>query len=527
VSVHPTSPNPLTRAHLRRPWGSRVGIRALLISLLLPGVIALLVIDSWNDYQTLADITNDAYDSALLEPARVLESSIEFTPDGVLQVVTPLYAQVMLESRAGLRKYFRIEEIDPPLPSGKAPATGGMALLGMPDIPRPPLWPRSDGQPVFYDGVYRNDPVRLVALVRDLYYRGVHRQVLVLVGESTGKRIEAEDAARRKEVLRDGRMLALVVLMVWWGVAWALRPLARLRNEIHARSADDLTPLDAGRVPSEVAPLVEAVNYHIARHRHMLDEQSRFLDDASHQLRTPLAIMLTQAQYALRERDPALMRDGLRGIVAQLGRTRRLTEQLLQLAHASQGGGSPHRVLDLNEVARDVVLQYLPLAHEKQQDLGWGDAGEGGDGGESALTGGAAEVAGSELELHEAIANLVHNAVNYAPRSARITVSVVRTDARVEVRVSDNGPGLNPALRARAFARFDRAAVEAGGTPSSGSGLGLAIAQAYARRNGGDIVLADGEPNPQGGFGLCAILWIPLLGDNPGIQEPDSLKKAD
>ncbi len=270
---------------------------------------------------------------------------------------------------------------------------------------------------MFYDGAYRNDPVRMVALVRDLYYHGTHRQVLILVGESTGKRIEAEDAARRKELLRDGRMLALVVLMVWWGVAWALRPLARLRNDIRARSADDLTPLDAWRVPSEVAPLVEAVNHHIARHRHMLEEQSRFLDDASHQLRTPLAIMSTQAQYALRERDPALIRDGLRAIVAQLGRTRRLTEQLLQLAHASQSGESQHRVLDLNDVAREVVLQYLPLAHEKQQDLGWSDAR--GDANESGLTGPAAPVAGSEVELHEAIANLVHNAVNCAPRGAR------------------------------------------------------------------------------------------------------------
>jgi two-component system sensor histidine kinase TctE len=525
---HPSPRDALKRPDDRAPWSSRVGIRALLISLLLPGVIALLVIDSWNDYQTLADITNDAYDSALLEPARVLESSIEFTPDGALQVATPLYAQVMLESRAGLRKYFRIEEIDPPLPSGQPPGTPGPALLGMPDIPRPPVWPRSDGQPMFYDDLYRNDPVRMVAIVRDLYYHGTHRQVLILVGESTGKRIEAEDAARRKELLRDGRMLALVVLMVWWGVAWALRPLAKLRNEIRARSADDLTPLDARRVPNEVAPLVEAVNHHIARNRHMLEEQARFLDDASHQLRTPLAIMLTQAQYALREHDPALMRDGLHGIVAQLGRTRRLTEQLLQLAHASQSGEAPHRVLDLNEVAREVVLQYLPLAHEKRQDLGWVDVrDENTQHGERNAPGPAAPVAGSEVELHEAISNLVHNAVNYAPAGARITVSVVRAGARVEVRVSDNGPGLSPALRARAFARFDRAGNEAAAAPTSGSGLGLAIAQAYARRNGGDIVLADGETNVQGGVGLCAILWIPLLGDNPGIQEPDSAKKAD
>ena len=90
-----------------------MGIRALLISLLLPGVVVLLVIDSWNDYRTLAAITNEAYDSALLEPARVLESSLSSRADGTLQVATPLYAQVMLESKAGMRKYYRIEEIDP------------------------------------------------------------------------------------------------------------------------------------------------------------------------------------------------------------------------------------------------------------------------------------------------------------------------------------------------------------------------------------------------------------------------------
>lgn len=501
------------QAHKRR-WLPRFGIRALLISLLLPGVIALLVIDSWNDYQTLSDITNDAYDTALLEPARVLESSLEFNPDGTLQIATPLYAQVMLESKAGLRKYFRIEEVDPPNPEGTAlPRQPGRALLGMPDIPRPPAWPPANGQPAFYDGVYRDDPVRMVAILRDLYYRGMHRQVLVMVGESTGKRIEAENAARRQEFLRDARMLALVVLMLWWGVAWALLPLVRLRTDIRARPPDDLTPLDASGVPSEVTPLVEAVNYHIARHRRMLEEQSQFLDDASHQLRTPLAIMLTQAQYALREPDPDRMREGLRGIVAQLGRTSRLTEQLLQLAHASQGGASPHRTLDINELARDVVLQYLPLAHEKQQDLGWDDtAGETGPGGAGA------PVVGSEVELHEAVSNLVHNAIHYAPKGARITVSVLRQEGRAEILVCDNGPGLNPALRVSAFDRFDRAGAERGGVSPSGSGLGLAIARAYARRNGGDIVLRDGESNVLGGVGLCAVLWIPLLGDNPEIQ---------
>ncbi|MNS72128.1 Swarming motility regulation sensor protein RssA [compost metagenome] len=235
----------------------------------------------------------------------------------------------------------------------------------------------------------------------------------------------------------------------------------------------------------------------------MLDEQSHFLADASHQLRTPLAIMLTQAQYALRERDPARTREGLRAIVDQLGRTRRLTEQLLSLAHANQAESLPRQLLDMNAVSREVVLQYLPLAHEKQQDLGWVQAGS-----EEGLET-SAPVSGNEAELHEALSNLVHNAINYAPVGARITVSVSRLETRAEVSVSDNGPGLDPVLRGRAFARFERVGTDKP-VVSSGSGLGLAIARAYARRNDGDIELRDGEPNAQGGVGLASVLWLPL-----------------
>ncbi|MVW79142.1 sensor histidine kinase [Bordetella sp. 02P26C-1] len=512
-----------------------MGIRTLLITLLLPGIILLLVIDSWNDYRTLSAITNEAYDSALLEPARVLESSIEFTPDGQLLVTTPVYAQVILESKAGLRKYFRIEEVIPPQPEGSdVVPPSGRTLAGMPELPRPPVWPSARGEPLFFNSVYRDDPVRVVAILRDLYYRGQHRQVLVLVAESIGRRLHAEETAQRQELLRDARMLALVAILVWWGVTWSLRPLNRLRNDIRSRSPADMTPLDASRVPSEVIPLVDAVNYHIERHRRVLDEQAQFLADASHQLRTPLAIILTQAQYALREPDPQRAREGLQAIVEQLGRTRRLTEQLLSLAHASQGEAQPRELLDLNEVARNVVLQYLPLSHEKRQDLGWVSAettsadelhllaprssddadqtigaSSGGDPRAPLETRPTLPVFGSEAEIHEALSNLLHNAIHYAPVGARITVSGRMVGDRAEVAISDNGPGIDVSARIRAFARFDRLG-SGRSSVSSGSGLGLAIARAYARRNAGDIVLRDGEPNAQGGLGLCAVLWLPM-----------------
>lgn len=478
---------------------SRRSIRALLIALLLPSIVLLLIVDSWNDYETLAEVTKEAYDNGLVEPARVLESSVDIDAvTGDVRLNAPLYGQAMLESRAGLRKYFGVEIFDTPQRRLEAVThQRGELIAGAADLPRPDAEGIFTGQPYFYDAVYRNDPVRVVVLGRDIYRAGAYKQVVVMVAESMGRRDEVENLARRKEITRDLRMLALVAILVWLGVAWAMSPLSRLRAEVLARSDDDLTPLDAKRVPAEVVPLVDAVNHHIERHRKVLDEQARFLADASHQLRTPMAIMLTQAQYALREKDPAHAREGLTAVVAQLRRTRRLTEQLLSLAHASQHETLPQDRHDMRLLARQVVLQYWPLAREKHQDLGLDETDD-----DTPVW-----VATSDAEIHEALSNLVHNAIHYAPVGATITVSVKTTPAWIELAVVDNGPGVAVEMRERVFDRFERA--DAGGSGAAGgSGLGLAIARAYARRNRGDIVLRDGEPNAEGAYGLAAVLML-------------------
>ena len=135
---------------------------------------------------------------------------------------------------------------------------------------------------------------------------------------------------------------------------------------------------------------------------------------------------------------------------------RRLTEQLLSLAHASQARRVDWHYVDLNHLTRQVVLQYLPLAHDKRQDLGWEGESKSGERAdeEQPLV---AQVLGNEAELYEALSNLVHNAIHYAQPEAHITVSVARRHGRDEVAVSDNGPGLSSERRLRAFARFDRA----------------------------------------------------------------------
>ena len=227
--------------------------------------------------------------------------------------------------------------------------------------------------------------------------------------------------------------------------------------------------------------------------------------------------MLTQAGVALREKDPAQLHETLRAIVTQISRSRRLCEQLLSLAHANESTPSAETpaVVDLNTLTRDVVLQYLTLAHQKNQDLGWIDASLDGSNEGSNITAALQLVPVRAIgpELHEALANLVQNAIAYTPSGGQITVRVSVQDNIALADVLDNGPGIAAARRENVFKRFHHAGPSTGQS-QQGTGLGLAIARAYARRNGGDITLAD-LPAPAGGAtsssgGLRATLSLPL-----------------
>jgi two-component system sensor histidine kinase TctE len=504
----PTAPSP-TEAH-EAP--QRFGIRARLLALLLPGIVALLALDSWNDYQALTDSLVVAYDQSLLEPVQALANGIVVASDGSVRVQEPFSIQAMFESTHLRYKYLHVGVQR--IPKGEtldvhSPET---TLMGVPGLPRPAQRP-PDGTPVFYDAVHEQHPVRVAALrqtVYDTVHPGVAYSVLVQAAEGTGPRTEAQAESLRQELLRDTRMVLVMALLVWLGVAWTLRPLERLRRSLRERSPDDLKPLDASGVPQEVAPLVDAVNHHIASHRRMLAEHSQFLADASHQLRTPLSILSIQAGYAVRETDPARMRESLHAIVAQLSRTRRLSEQLLALAHATtedEIAPAEHAVVDLNAIARGVVLQYLPLAREHDQDLGWVDAGDEDDPP-------VVPVKANAAELHEVLANLVHNAIKYTPRGGNITVAVRRDASHALAEVCDNGPGIAPERRESVFERFHRDPASAAGSAQAatqGAGLGLTIARSYARRNGGDIELGHADmPERANGGGLRAILRLPL-----------------
>jgi two-component system sensor histidine kinase TctE len=509
----------------------RFGIRARLLTLLLPAIIGLLALDSWNDRYAVAELVQDAYDRPLLDSVVALRGSLVVGAGGALQLDSPLVKQTSaapaFASAATTQPRYLHVSLRPEGTAAANPVSAGKAqiLLGEADLPSPPKASPAQAEgtalstPVWYDASYRGERVRIVALrstVTDGH--GQTFNALIEAAEGTGPRLGALQALHEQALLRDARMVLVVILLVWLGVTWSLRPLGRLRRRVLDSQGQVLTPLQTHDVPHEVAPLVEAVNEHVASHRDLLEQQSRFLADASHQLRTPLAIMMAQADVALREKEPGPLRETVRAMVTQITRSKRLCEQLLSLAHAGEAGAcasAPEQV-NLYAVAKDVVLQYLALAHEKDQDLGIA-AGRGGEGEQigQGEQGGqvnrassgvpvAVYVKASGAELHEVLSNLVHNAIVHTPRGGQITVMVLAQEGQGLVQVQDNGPGIAPARRAGVFERFSQAGTPGG--HAAGAGLGLAIARAYARRNGGDITLED----VQQGSGLQVVLRMPL-----------------
>lgn len=490
------------------------GLRWRLLWILVPVLVSLFVFDSWRDSASLKRELDRAYDQSLLEPAQALADSLGWDDQGAIALTAPFHIISMFEAVNGQHKYLRVAMQAPD-------GSHQRVLMGAASFPPPPsatgptsgnFMQDADGARRFYNASVNGHPVRIVALLRVVHDRdGQEWRVLIQTAQDTNRVSGVLNDLMWETLWRDARTLIVLIVVVWFGIAWGLRPLQALRRTIRERSSDDLQPLDTSHVPAEVRPLVDAMNEHLAQQREALQAQRQFLADASHQLRTPLAIMTTQAGYALRESDPAAIRSSLLSMRQQLQRSRRVAEQLLALANASQPAqqAAALQYCDANAVAREVVLAHLPLALEKQQDLGFVDArGEDfdADSAPSDSAGFVAPVAASSNVLYELLANVVHNAILYTPSGGRISVLVQLQAKQVQVLVQDNGPGIAVEDRERAFARFERLLTAAQGSQTSGSGLGLAIARTYARRMHGEVVLADGD----GGRGLSVHVLLPL-----------------
>ncbi|WP_439113824.1 sensor histidine kinase [Hydrogenophaga sp.] len=458
---------------------SRASIRRFLLVLLLPGLGAVFAGELWLAWRTASEAADAAYDRSLLGAVKSIDSSIS-TASGGLGVELPYRMLEFFELTAQGQVFYRVATED------------GLVEIGSANLPAPPR-PLLTGQPQFHEGAYVGQAVRVGSYARDLQpplagQTGPQR-VVIQVAET----LEARTGFRRALVLqslgRDVLLMLAASALLALAIAWAMRPLDRLRQEVDARDPQDMTPMDASGAPAEVLPLVQAINHHIERHREQTEAQRRFIDDASHQLRTPLTTLATQVAYAQREANPAAQRQALDNIRAQLDETIRQTNQMLSLARADSA--PPQRQpFDVVALAEALVRQWWGPARDQGVDLGL-------DAPDHALP-----LAGEPDLLREALANLLHNAIRHGGAGSHVTLTV-RADAAGAVRLSvvDDGPGLPPEELVRAGERFFRG----GGGALPGSGLGLAIVRTVAQRHGGQMEVAAGPE----GQGLAVTLTLP------------------
>ncbi|HEY4080763.1 MAG TPA: sensor histidine kinase N-terminal domain-containing protein [Burkholderiaceae bacterium] len=312
------------------------------------------------------------------------------------------------------------------------------------------------------------------------------KAMLIQVAETLGKRARLTNEIIKGVILPQFVILPLAVLLVWLALARGIAPLNELQRRIRSRDSSDLSPIDERRVPDEVAPLVRAINDLLGRLDQSISAQKHFLADAAHQLKTPLAGLRTQAEFAQREIDegraePAELRRSLAQIALSSQRAAHMVNQLLAMARAEDKEHAARRgEVNLAEIAIETVRDFVPRAFERRLDLGY----EGPSAEASTL-----RVWGQALLIRELIRNLVDNALLYTPPGGTITVRVVEDPfGQVSVlQVEDSGPGIAENEREKVFQPFYRAL----GTNVDGSGLGLAIVREIAHQHEAELLLDD------------------------------------
>jgi two-component system sensor histidine kinase TctE len=366
-------------------------------------------------------------------------------------------------------------------------------ISGETDFPLPPDNDTPEpGRVMLRDDVVRGDEVR-VAYAWLSRHPGAQRLVLMQVAETKGKRSTLATEIIKGVMVPQFIILPLAVLLVWMALVRGIRPLNDLEQKIRARKPDDLSPIEESYIPQEVAPLVSSINDLLTRLKASLTTQKRFLADAAHQLKTPLAGLRMQAELAQRESNPQDIRGSLQQIARASTRATHTVNQLLALARAETTGRTlPSARIDLARLVMGVVRDSVPRALEHGIDLGY----EGPDEiPENCL------MDGNPTLLQEMTRNLVDNAINYSGRGGVVTARVLldRFSGVIILQVEDNGPGIPENERELVLQPFYRAL----GTNVDGSGLGLAIVHEIAQQHGATVLMDDAHPEA-GHRGLLA-----------------------
>ncbi len=418
-------------------------------------------------YLVAKTIANQPFDHALEDSVTVLS-----------QQVRQIDGQIKTRAAGSARDMLRIDDVDHVYFQISGP--GKTLLDGDRDLPRPKDPERyRTGTVHFRNDVIHGAPVRVAFSYLNLHGPGSDdessHEVLVQVAETQAKRGQLANAIIKGVILPQFIILPIVLALVWFALARGLSPLAQLQERIRARRPDDLSPIDSRQVPEEISPLVGSLNDMLGRLSQSIDMQKRFIADAAHQMKTPLAGMRMQSELALRQTDEQEIHRSLEQLATSSESATRLVNQLLALARAEHQpqAGAAFEAVDLGALARQVVQEWVSASFTQRVDLGYEPP-------PAPLV-----IQGNAVMLRELLSNLIDNALRYAGAGASVTVRVRSDLDRAVLEVEDTGPGIAPQERTHVFERFYRIL----GSSASGSGLGLAIVREIAQQHGAEIDL--------------------------------------
>ncbi len=448
----------------------KTSLRNQLFSWLLVLLLPLIFISAVAGYYLASRYTNLAYDKSLYRTALALADQVSLEAIGV-QVNLPQVAKDLLEFDEDDDVYFRI----------LGPA--GDLVASHTNLPLPKIYPEAD-KSLYYYTTLEAEKLRVVVYALPISAESTpdsdKDNVYVMVGETLKKRAQMANEILLSMLLPQLLIILLVGALLFFGIRRGLQPLDKLKNDLSHRSSNDLSPLDNTKAPTELQPLLQAFNELLARVSGNISKQQRFISDAAHQLKTPLAGLKTQAELALREKDGRKTTHALNQINLASGNLSHLVNQLLSLTKAEPDGAAflSLKPLDLLTLAQEVTGEWVASALQKNIDLGFS----------SELK--TALIQGNNVLLRELMNNLIDNAIRYTPTGGRITVGIRQENALLVFYVQDNGMGISEENQALIFERFYRVL----GTQQEGCGLGLTIVQEIAERHGASVkVESEGE----------------------------------
>lgn len=426
--------------------------------------LALLVLDAVACYVIAAHFANLVYDRWLIDSDRSLAQALSVS-GGRIELDLPSVALKIFQYDEVDHTYYRV-------------STDRRGLIGG-DPALPPVQPGSDAEVRLVTSQLARQPVRIVAT--RITMPRANDTATVEVAETLHKR-----GTLMREILLAMAAPQLALLLAAFAfsslaVGHGLRPLTALAAEIEARGQDNLAPVPELHLPREARGLVSKINDLLARLERSLTLQRRFLTDAAHQLRTPLAAVLLyaeRAERAERARDPQAERQALHELHTAVARAARLSQQLLSLARTEPEAAAARQLtrLDLTALARSVGEEWIPRALARQIDFGFQAPLE------------PVFITGNAGMLAELLSNLIDNALRYCEPHSRVTVCVEPGPAPALV-VEDDGPGIPPEEREKIFDRFYRLGHE----PAEGCGLGLAIVREIARAHRAEAQVTSGR----------------------------------